>query len=252
METKDALYYFCLRLADNNMILSQRLCEWCSRGPILEEDLAISNIALDHLGQAEMFYEYASAIDKHKKSADEMAFLNSEREYFNNLLIEQPNGDFAFTMTKQFLFSSFAKLLYTALCNSNDETIKGIAAKALKEVKYHLRHSSEWMVRFGNGTDESKRRAQNALNELWRYTDDMFVMNDTDEELISQGISFDLKHIQSQWDFNVAELLNEANLSIPDNTNVITGGSNGIHTEHLGHIICEMQYLQRAFHGVSW
>jgi ring-1,2-phenylacetyl-CoA epoxidase subunit PaaC len=252
MNTKEALYNFCLRLADNNIVLGQRLAEWCSRGPILEEDLAMTNISLDLFGEAESIYEYATTLINNNSTADHLAFLRSEREYFNNLLVEQPNGDFAQTMMKQVLFSAFAKHLYEALCNSNDETLKGLAAKALKETKYHLRHSSEWIIRFGNGTDESMRRTQFALNELWRYTDDMFVMNEVDEELISMGISVNLNDIQAKWKFTISEIFAEANLQMPETTNIIKGGCKGIHTEHLGHLLCEMQYLQRAHPGATW
>lgn len=252
MTTKEALINFCLRLADNNMILAQRLAEWSSRGPILEEDLALSNMALDLFGQAESMYEYASSLTDHTRSADDLAFLRSEREYYNNLLVEQPNGDFAFTMMKQFLFSSFAKHLYDALSNSNDTTLQGLTAKALKEMKYHIRHSSEWLIRLGNGTEESKRRSQFALNELWRFKDDMFEMNQTDEELIITGISVNLKDIADKWNFTITEILNDANLEIPETTQVVKGGCNGLHTEHLGHLLCEMQYLQRVHPGASW
>jgi ring-1,2-phenylacetyl-CoA epoxidase subunit PaaC len=252
MNTRDALYNYCLRLADTNLILAQRLAEWCSRGPILEEDLALTNISLDLLGQSETLYDYAVSLKGNNITADEIAFLRNERQYFNNLLVEQPNGDFAFTMMKQFLYSTFVKYLYEALSNSNDETIKGFAAKALKEVKYHYRHSSEWIVRFGNGTSESKERAQFALDELWRFTDDLFAMNNVDEELISTGISVNLNDIFDKWKFSIEKIIHDANLDIPENSNRINGGINGIHTEHLGHLLCEMQYLQHAYPGAKW
>jgi len=252
MKTKEAICNFCLRLADNNLILAQRLTEWCSRGPILEEDLAMTNIALDLFGQAESFFDYAASLNNNSKSADDLAFLRSEREYFNNLLVEQPNGDFAVTMMRQFLFSTFEKHLYEALSVSNDETIKGISTKALKEAKYHYRHSSEWLIRFGNGTAESKKRVQFAINELWRFTNDMFVMNDVDDELISTGISVNLNDIYSKWKYSVDEIMKEANITIPEYRDAIKGGSNGIHTEHLGHLLTEMQYLQRAHPGATW
>ncbi len=252
MNTKDAVFNFCLRLADNNLILGQRLAEWCSRGPILEEDLAMTNISLDLLGQAETLYDYAAQLKGNNTTADDLGFLRSERQYYNNLLTEQPNGDFAFTMMKQFLFSTFAKYLYDALTVSNDETIMGFSAKALKEVKYHYRHSSEWIIRFGNGTQESKQRIQFALNELWPFTQDMFQMNEVDEELITSGISVDLEGIRAKWKFNVEEIFQEANLNVPDSGNEIKGGIYGIHTENLGHILCEMQYLQRSHPGAKW
>lgn len=252
METNNALYNFCLRLADNNMILGQRLAEWCSRGPILEEDLALTNLSLDLFGQAESFYEYAAALMNNSLRADDLAFLRNEREYFNCLLAEQPNGDFAFTMMKQFLFSCFAKHLYEGLQLSKDEMISGLAAKAIKEIKYHIRHSSEWIIRMGNGTEKSKRKVQFALDELWRFTDDMFEMNDTDEILIAAKISFDPRGQYLKWKSDVLMIFNNAGLEIPANSFAIKGGINGLHTEHLGHILCEMQYLQRAHPGASW
>ena len=252
MKTKDALYNFCLRLADNNLVLGQRIAEWCSRGPILEEDLALTNISLDLFGQAETLYEYAVLLKEANITADDLAFLRNERQFYNSLIVEQPNGDFAFTIVRQFLYSTFARLMCEALMNSNDESLSGYATKALKEVKYHFRHSSEWIIRFGNGTEESKNRAQFALNELWRFTDDLFVMNDIDHELISVGISFSLDDIFGQWNFAVQEVLREANLFTPERFNVIKGGSNGIHTEHLGHMLSEMQYLQRVHPGAKW
>ncbi|HRE24442.1 MAG TPA: phenylacetate-CoA oxygenase subunit PaaC [Bacteroidia bacterium] len=252
MKTKDALYNYCLRLADSNMIHGQRLAEWCSRGPFLEEDIALSNMSLDMIGQAEMLYEYASTQSEAEHSADDLAFRRSEREYFNCLLVEQENGDFAQTMMKVFLYSAFAKQLYESLLNSNNETLSGFAAKAIKEVKYHLRHSSEWLIRFGNGTDESKRRVQQAVTNLWRFTQDMFEMNDADAALVDSGISFTTETLSAKWQLNVNEIFAAANINIPEPNNTITGGYNGIHTEHLGVMLCEMQYLQRAYPDAKW
>ena len=252
MKTKDALYNYCLRLADSNMIHGQRLAEWCSRGPFLEEDIALSNMSLDMFGQAEMLYEYASSLSEDELSADDIAFRRSEREYFNCLLVEQENGDFAQTMMKVFLYSAFAKQLYESLLNSNDETLSGFAAKAIKEVKYHLRHSSEWLIRFGNGTDESKIRVQQAVTNLWRFTQDMFEMNDVDTALIDNGISFTTDTLFAKWQLNVNEIFAAANINTPEVNNTITGGHNGIHTERLGVMLCEMQYLQRAYPDAKW
>lgn len=252
MTTNEALYNYVLRLADNNLILAQRLAEWCSCGPILEEDLAMTNISLDLLGQAEDFYEYAASIDGKGKTPDELAFRRNERQYYNNLMVEQPNGDFAFTMMKQMLYAGYAKHLYEALLNSRDENIKALATKGLKEVKYHFRHSSEWIIRFGNGTDESRRRCNEAIIELWRFTDELFDMNETDKVLITQGIGFSLKDIQPLWKAEIENTLDEAGLSIPEAGNVIKGGINGLHTEHLGHMLSEMQYLQRAYPDAKW
>lgn len=252
MNTKEALYNFCLRLGDNNLVLGQRLAEWCSNGPILEEDLALTNISLDHFGQAEFLYEYAVELEDKNSTADDLAFRRNEREYFNNLLVEQPNGDFAFTMMKQMLFSSFAKQLYKALADSKNERLAALSARALKEVKYHFRHSSEWIIRLDNGTEESRERTQQALNELWMFTGDLFEMNETDKSLVEAGISIDLNTLYPQWKNEIETVLQTANLSIPQKKHMITGGCNGIHSEHLGHLLCEMQYLQRTYPAAKW
>lgn len=252
MKTKEALYNFCLRLGDNNLILGQRLAEWCSNGPILEEDLAITNISLDNFGQAEYLYEYAAEIDGKGRSADDIAFGRDEREYFNNLIVEQPNGDFAFTMMKQMLFSSFAVNLYEGLTASIDPRLAGLAARMVKEAKYHCRHSSEWVIRFGNGTEESKHRAQLALNDLWMFTDDLFAMNETDKILINAGISIDMNEIYPKWKLSAENVLRAAKLKAPQNIHMLTGGINGDHTEYLGHLLCEMQYLHRVHPGAKW
>src|SRR5574337_906132 len=189
MSTKEALINYCTRLGDNNLVLGQRLAEWCSNGPILEEDLAITNISLDCFGQAEFMFDYATELEGKIRTADELAFRRSERQYFNCLLVEQPNGDFAFTMMKLMLYSAFAKHLYEILSAGSDEKLSALAARALKEAKYHFRHSSEWLVRLGNGTTESHRRSQHALNELWMFTGNLFAANETDKKLAEAGIA---------------------------------------------------------------
>jgi ring-1,2-phenylacetyl-CoA epoxidase subunit PaaC len=251
MKTKDALFQYCLRLADNNLILGQRLAEWSSRAPFLEEDLAITNMSLDLFGQAETLYEYAASLEG-SMHADQLAFTRSERQYRNMLLVEQPNGDFACTMVRQLLYATYCLLLYESLLESNDETLKGFAAKAIKEVKYHFRHSSEWVIRLGQGTAESARRTQQALDALWRFTQDMFITTGVDEVMIDADISEDMQTYQTRWRIMVSEILHEAGLTIPVYENNITGGYAGIHTEHLGHLLCEMQYLQRAYPGATW
>lgn len=252
MKTKEAIYNYCLRIADSNLIMGQRLAEWCSRGPILEEDLAMTNISLDLFGQAETIYEYAASIKGGESNADHIAFLRSEREYFNKLLTEQPNGDFACTMVKVFLYSSFQKLWYEALTKSNDDMLRSYAVKALKEVKYHLRHSSEWVIRLGNGTDESRFRTQDGMNEVWAFTEDLFTMDEVDEELISLGIAPDLLSFKANWLDAVKGILFEAGITIPESELMIKGSVEGMHTEALGHILSEMQYLQRAHPGATW
>lgn len=252
MNTKEALYNFCLRLGDNNLILGQRLAEWCSNGPILEEDLAMTNLSLDHFGQAEFMYEYAAELEGKNRTADDIAYLRNERGYFNSLITEQPNGDFAFTMMKQLLYSTFAKYLYETLSASSDKRLSELSARALKEIKYHLRHSSEWIIRLGNGTEESRIRAQQALNELWWYTADMFVVNESDKELIKAQIITDLSGLYPKWKSTVEETLKLANLNTPAHGHMYKGGYDGNHTEHLGHLLCELQYLQRAYPGAKW
>ena len=252
MTTKEALYNYCLRLGDNHLILGQRLAEWCSRGPILEEDLAMTNLSLDHFGQAEMLYEYAAELNGNKMDADDIAFKRSEREYFNNLIVEQPNGDFAFTMTKQMLFSAFYIELYTALLSGKNEILTALMARGLKEMKYHFRHSAEWVIRMGKGTDESKQRVQRALNELWMFTADLFETNETDEILIKEGIGIDNNELFPKWKTAIEGVLSEAELNLPKGSNMIKGGINGVHTEHLGHLLCELQYLQRAYPTAVW
>ena len=252
MKTKDALINFCIRLGDNNLVLGQRLAEWCSNGPILEEDLAMTNISLDHFGQAEFMYDYAAELEGKVRTADDIAFRRSERQYYNNLIVELPNGDFAFTMLRQMLYSAFAKHLFEALSSSNDTGLASLSARALKEAKYHFRHSSEWVIRLGKGTAESKSRSQAALNEIWRFTGNLFEMNETDKALIDAGISVDLSVIEGKWNFTVTEILKMAGLEIPQKAFMQKGGIDGMHTEHLGHLLCEMQYLQRAYPDAKW
>lgn len=252
MNTKEALINYCLRLGDNNLVLGQRFAEWCSNGPILEEDLAMTNFSLDYFGQAELYYNYAAEIEGKGNDADFFAYHRNERQYFNALIVEMPNGDFAMTMMKQFLFSAFAKLKFEALSTSPDQTLADLAARSLKEVKYHYRHSSEWVVRFGKGTEESKHRVQNALNDLWMYTSDMFETTETDIELIELGLIKSNKEIFNQWNLMVNDLLLQADLIAPSGTYMAKGGYLGNHTEHLGHLLCELQYLQKSHQGASW
>lgn len=252
MNTKEALINYCLRLGDNNLVLGQRFAEWCSYGPILEEDLAMTNFSLDYFGQAELYYNYAAELEAKGNDADFFAYHRNERQYFNALIVELPNGDFAMTMMKQFLFSAFAKLNFEALSASLDKTLADLAARSLKEVKYHFRHSSEWVVRFGKGTEESKLRAQNALNDLWMYTFDMFETTETDTELIELGLIYNHKDLFNQWNIVVNEILNQADLVVPTSVYMSKGGYLGNHTEYLGHLLCELQYLQKSHQGASW
>lgn len=252
METKKALANYCIRIADDQLIQAQRLAELCSYGPILEEDLAMTNISLDGFGQAEFFYDYAVELLADGRTADDLAFRRSERQYLNHLLVEQSNGDFAKTMMRVFLFSGFSKLWFESLSQSNDERLAALSARALKEARYHFRHSSEWIIRLGNGTEESMKRTVAALHELWPYTDNLFETTPDDGMLTELGIACDLVSLKGLWELQVKEVLAEANLSIPEKVFMHKGGINGLHTEQLGHLLCEMQYLQRAYPDAKW
>jgi len=246
------LYTYCLRLGDTSLILSQRLGEWCGHGPILEEDIAMTNISLDLIGQSRAFYTYACELEGKGKTEDDLAYQRGERQYYNILLVEQPNGDFAKTMMRQFLVSSFQYYFYTELKSSNDKTLSALAEKSLKEVAYHLRHSGEWIKRLGGGTEESKQRITNALNELWLYSGDMFDADETDMEMVKAGTGVDLLKIKPMWDKKVAEIFSESGLEIPQNVFMVKGSRTGRHTEQLGHLLAEMQTLQRTYPGSSW
>ncbi|MES2587982.1 MAG: 1,2-phenylacetyl-CoA epoxidase subunit PaaC [Bacteroidota bacterium] len=243
---------YTLRIADDSLILGHRLSEWCGHGPILEEDIALTNIALDLVGQATNLLEYASTIDDKKRSADDFAFLRYEREYRNILLVEQKNGDFGVTITRQFFFDVYRKLFFEALLSSKDENLAGIAEKSLKETKYHLKHSSEWMIRLGDGTEESHERVQEAVNDLWRFTDELFFKDEVDEILISEGIAVDNANLIATWKTYVSEIFAEAKLEIPTQNWQQKGGRTGMHSEHLGFLLAEMQYMQRAYPKMEW
>ena len=246
------LFKYILRLADNSLILGHRLSENCSRGPYLEEDISITNTSLDLLGQAEEFLIYAAEVENEGRTADDLAYKRPEIEYYNVQLTEQPNGDFAHIQARQFFMDAFNFYLYSALKNSSDATIAAISAKSLKEVTYHLRRSSEWMIRLGKGTAESKERMQKAVNDLWQFTSELFEMDEVDEALISEGIAVDLKEIQKFWKEKVTEIFAMADLVQPEGGYNATGSRKGYHTEYLGYILAEMQYLPRAYPTAKW
>jgi ring-1,2-phenylacetyl-CoA epoxidase subunit PaaC len=252
MTREEALFKYTLRLGDNALILSQRLSEWCSYGPILEEDLALTNFALDLIGRAQAFLGYAAQLEGKGNTEDTLAFRRSERQYYNNQVAELPNGDFAFTMVRQLFISTFEQLLFTQLRNSKDETIAAVAAKTLKEVKYHAAHAADWVVRMGDGTDESNRRAQEAVDAIWPFTAEQFEMDEVDTFLLNEGIAADLQPLHAEWTTLVSATLTEAKLNLPGDVYMQTGSRNGIHTEHLGHLLSEMQYLQRAYPDAKW
>jgi ring-1,2-phenylacetyl-CoA epoxidase subunit PaaC len=246
-----SLFTYTLRIADSSLILGQRMSEWCSNGPTLEEDIAMSNISLDMFGQANGFYQYAAQLDG-TKSADELAFRRNEREFFNHQLVEQENGNFGTTMVRNFLHDIFNFLFYTELTKSKDETLSALASKSLKEVKYHLRHSSNWLIRLGDGTGESNTKVQDALEELWMYTGELFEMDNLDTELLNNGIAVDNSALKLEWDIMVNKTLVKAKLTRPEDAYMATGGKKGLHTEYLGFILSEMQFLQRAYPDAKW
>ena len=248
----ESLFKYTLRIADNALILGQRLSEWTGHGPFLEEDLALTNIALDTFGTATSLLEYAAQVENKGRDADALAFRRNERDFTNILLVEQPNGDYAKTILRQSFVDAFNVLFYTELSKSKDETLAGIAQKAIKEVKYHWRHSSSWVVRFGDGTEESHNRIQNALNELWRFTGELFESDEVEEHLVKEGIAVDAKKLRSDWEKQILELLEKATLKKPETVFMQTGGRKGIHTEHLGYMLSEMQTLPRMLPDAKW
>jgi ring-1,2-phenylacetyl-CoA epoxidase subunit PaaC len=249
-ETPMVLYV--LRRADDALILGHRLSEWCGHAPMLEEDMALSNIALDLLGQARELYSHAAKVEGKDNNEDRFAYLRDVRQYRNLLLTEQPNGDFARTMVRQFFYSAFADLYWRAMMKSIDATLTAIAAKSEKESAYHLRHSSEWIVRLGDGTEESHARAQAAIDELWAFTGEMFAVDDGERGLIEAGAAIDPVGLRQQWLKTVTGVAAEATLTLPKNDWMQQGGRVGRHSEHLGHLLSELQSLQRSFPGATW
>ena len=246
------LVLYTLRRADDALILGHRLSEWCGHAPILEEDMALANMGLDLLGQARELYSYAADVEGKGNDEDKFAYLRDVRQYRNLLLLEQPNGDFAQTMVRQFFYSAFADPYWRAMMKSGDATLAAIAAKSEKESAYHLRHSSEWIVRLGDGTAESHARAQAAIDHLWAFTGEMFKVDASERALIDAGISVDPASLRPQWLNTVSGIVTEATLDLPGNDWMQQGGRDGRHSEHLGHLLSELQSMQRAFPGVAW
>lgn len=252
MTTQEALFKYTLRLGDSSIILAQRLCEWTSKGPFLEEDLALTNIALDIFGRGKSLLEYAGRVEGKGRNEDKLAFFRNDRQYTNYLICEQDNGDYAKTMVRQSMIDCFDLLLYTELTKSKDDTLAGIAAKSVKEITYHKRHSFSWVDRFGNGTEESRTRAQNALNELWRFTGEFFEVDDADAILVKDGIAADVTSFHSKWENELKALFEKANLAIPETAFMQTGGRKGLHSEHLAYLLAEMQALPRMYPDAKW
>ncbi len=243
---------YILRIADDRLVLGHRVSEWCGHGPILEEDIALSNIALDLIGAASSLLALAGTLEGKGRDADALAYFRDETAFRNALLVEQPNGDFAVTIVRQFLFDAYSVLQLDALSRCGHAELAAIAAKSLKEDKYHLRHSSDWMLKLGDGTQESHARAQSALDALWRYTDELFVKDSVDEDTGALGVAIDLDAIRSQWEHIVDDVVKRATLTLPASKATATGGRTGRHTEHLGHMLAEMQIVARSHPGATW
>lgn len=263
---------YLLQLADNALIIGHRLSEWCGHGPILEQDIAITNTALDHLGQARSYFQYAADVynaltaeqrqqvfaspllqqlDK-PATEDDLAYLRDSWDFRNALLTEQPNNDWAYTIARSFLYDAFQYFLYQQLQQAADERLAAIAEKSLKEVKYHLRWSSEWVVRLGDGTEESHSRMQEAIDERWRFTGELMTPSEADKAMQAAGLAIDMEAIKIQWTERVRQVLEEATLSMPTETWMHLGGKEGQHTEHLGYILADLQFMQRAYPHMEW
>lgn len=253
MNPQNDLIEYLLRLADSALVQGQRLCEWCGRAPALEEEMALMNVGLDLVGQARNWYEYAAELLADGRDADHLAYRRDERAYRNLLLVEQPNGDYAVTMTKQFLYDVWHFHTLNALTRSGDARIVGIAAKALKEVTYHLRRSSEWVQRLGDGTEESHKRMLAAVRELWRFTVELVHADKVEVRLHQAGIAPNPEELAAAWKAKVADVFASANLVMPEPaSHFYLSGKRGLHTEHLGLLLAEMQFLQRAYPDATW
>jgi len=248
----ESLFKYCLHLADNALILGHRNSEWCGHGPVLEQDIAITNISLDLIGQARNLFQYAASLRDDNTTEDSLAYTRDIREFKNCLLTEQTNGDWAKTILRQFFFSNYQYYLYQELANSSDTQLGAIASKAIKEVTYHLRWSSEWVIRLGDGTEESNQRIKNAVSELWPYTGELFTPAGYEKELAGKGIAVNLETIKVQWQNNLQFVFDEATLTTPDKAYMHSGGKEGIHSEQMGFILAELQFMQRAYPNLSW
>ncbi|MCX9191616.1 phenylacetate-CoA oxygenase subunit PaaI [Carbonactinospora thermoautotrophica] len=246
------LFEYALRLGDDALILAQRLGEWISRAPELEEDVALANIALDLLGQARSLLSYAGQVEGAGRDEDALAYLREERQFRNVQLVELPNGDFAHTIARQLFFATYQLGLYQALATSKDATLAGVAGKAVKEVAYHADHATQWTLRLGDGTEESHRRMQEAVDRLWPYTHELFESDELVRGLAAEGVAVDPATLRPAWQERVTGVLAEATLAVPEDDWRPAGGRRGIHTEHLGYLLAEMQYLPRAYPGARW
>lgn len=245
-------FNYILTIADNSLILAQRLGELCGHGPNLETDIALTNISLDLLGQTRSYYQYAAKIWGEDKTEDAIAFLRIEREYKNCLLVEQPNTHFGYVIARQFLFDVYHFMLMEKLQNSPDETLAAIAKKGIKEVSYHKRFSGDWVKRLGDGTEESNAKIQEAFNDLWRFTDELFYTTEAEKEMAKEGIGVDVSKLKESYYKEVYKVLGEATLAVPETNYFTKGGKEGIHTEYMGYILAELQYMQRTYPNMTW
>lgn len=248
----DSLFQYLLRLGDDRLVLGHRLSEWCGHGPILEEDIALANIALDLIGQATLYLKLAGETEGKGRSEDDLAYFRDAIDYRNVQIVELPKGDYAFTIVRQFFFDVFNYHVLEQVQSGKHSELAGIAAKGFKEARYHVRHSSEWVLRLGDGTDESHERAQRAVNELWRFTGEMFQADDVDRQMAADGIGADLAAIKPKWEGIVTDVLRRATLAIPNDPPAMTGGRRGRHTEALGKMLSEMQIVARSHPGAAW
>ena len=248
----DPVVEYLLRLGDDRLVLGHRLSEWCGHAPILEEDIALANIALDLVGQAAALLKLAGELEGKGRTEDALAYLRDAVEFRNALLVEQPNGDFAATIVRQFLFDAYDVLVLDAVARGAHERLAGIAAKALKEAIYHRRHSAEWVIMLGDGTQESHARAQRALDELWRFAGELFAPDDVDRRLAGDGIGADLEALAPRWRADIEQVVRTATLARPADGPTARGGRGGRHTEHLGRMLAEMQILPRSHPGAQW
>lgn len=249
---ENLLFDYACRLGDDALILGQRLSEWCGHAPMLEVDLSLANLGLDLIGQATHFLKLAGEAEDKGRDADALAFRRDVLDFKNCLLVEQPNGDFAQTIARQFLFSNYQELLYRDLCISKNEVIAAIAAKAVKEVAYHARLANEWMVRLGDATAESHERLVSGLDWMWRFSDELFEVDAAIEPLIGSDVACDVRKLRPEWDARIGNILKEAMLELPKARRATKGGRIGHHSEHLGHLLSEMQFLQRAYPDAKW
>jgi len=252
MTENEMHFEYLLRLGDNCAILGQRLAEWCGKAPVLEEELALMNVGLDLIGQARLLLDHAGKVEGAGRDEDKLAFFRDTQEWRNLLLIEQPNGDFAKTMARQMFFDCFQYLQFEALLESSDKTLSEIAAKSLKEITYHRRHSTNWVIRLGDGTEESHEKMQTAIDELWGFVPEMFDMDEVEDAMVAAGIGADVNALRPRWDEMINSILEEATLKRPEDTWSVRGSRVGKHSEHLGFLLAEMQFLPRAYPDAKW